>query len=119
MIKKINIFNRYRIYNLLVNLSPNLPSRVKIPYFTGEKIVFCKKVIPALIYQYNSVSTPYENKKKIIKSLMRCGYLFVSDQVYDFGQKLIRPRLLGNYKKTSVYLNLFIIKEKENWTKEL
>jgi hypothetical protein len=27
-------------YNLLVNLSPNLPPRVKIPMFTGEETSF-------------------------------------------------------------------------------
>jgi len=64
MIKKKENSNRYRKNNLLVNLSPNLPPRVKIPIFTGEEKLFCKKVIPASIYQYNSVFSPVEYKKK-------------------------------------------------------
>ena len=38
--KKMNTPIDIENFNLLVNLSSNLPPRVKIPYFTGEEITF-------------------------------------------------------------------------------
>ena len=40
--KKIKISTDIENYNLLVNLRQNLPPRVKIPFFTGEKKLFVK-----------------------------------------------------------------------------
>jgi hypothetical protein len=44
--KKIKVSTDIGNYIILVNLSSNLPPRVKIPFFTGEKKLFCKKLSP-------------------------------------------------------------------------
>jgi hypothetical protein len=64
MIKKMKTLTDIRNYNLLVNLSQNLPPRVKILFFTGEEklfiecISFYSKVYPLLrIIHYLVINT--------------------------------------------------------------